>query len=225
MKKIIIAIDGYSGCGKSTTAKAVAKRLQYTYLDSGAMYRAVTLYFLRNNTDLANLEDIINNLKDININFHFNEAKGIQETFMNGENIEAEIRGMSVSSHVSEVSTVANVRTTMVDIQQRMGIDKGIVMDGRDIGTVVFPKAELKIFMTADTTIRAERRQKELLERGERISLDIVRENLESRDAIDTGRAVSPLKKALDAIEIDTSNLEFKDQVTKIIELAKERMN
>jgi len=225
MKKIIIAIDGYSGCGKSTTAKAVAKRLQYTYLDSGAMYRAVTLYFLRNNTDLANLEDIINNLKDININFHFNEAKGIQETFMNGENIEAEIRGMSVSSHVSEVSTVANVRTTMVDIQQRMGIDKGVVMDGRDIGTVVFPKAELKIFMTADTTIRAERRQKELLERGERISLDIVRENLESRDAIDTGRAVSPLKKALDAIEIDTSNLEFKDQVTKIIELAKERMN
>jgi len=225
MKKIIIAIDGYSGCGKSTTAKAVAKGLQYTYLDSGAMYRAVTLYFLRNNTDLANSEDIINNLNDININFHFNEAKGIQETFMNGENIEAEIRGMSVSSHVSEVSTVANVRTTMVDIQQRMGIDKGIVMDGRDIGTVVFPKAELKIFMTADTTIRAERRQKELLERGERISLDIVRENLESRDAIDTGRAVSPLKKALGAIEIDTSYLEFKDQVTKIIELAKERMN
>lgn len=225
MKKIIIAIDGYSGCGKSTTAKAVAKSLQYTYLDSGAMYRAVTLYFLRNNTDLANSEDIINNLKDININFHFNEAKGIQETFMNGENIEAEIRGMSVSSHVSEVSTVANVRTAMVDIQQRMGIDKGVVMDGRDIGTVVFPKAELKIFMTADTTIRAERRQKELLERGERISLDIVRENLESRDAIDTGRALSPLKKALDAIEIDTSNLEFKDQVTKIIELAKERMN
>ncbi|EPR65836.1 (d)CMP kinase [Cyclobacterium qasimii] len=225
MKKIIIAIDGYSGCGKSTTAKAVAKGLQYTYLDSGAMYRAVTLYFLRNNTDLANSEEIINNLKDIKITFHFNEAKGIQEIFMNGENIEAEIRGMTVSSHVSEVSTVADVRTAMVDIQQRMGNDKGIVMDGRDIGTVVFPEAELKIFMTADTTIRAERRQKELLERGERISLDIVKENLESRDAIDSGRAVSPLKKALDAIEIDTSYLEFKDQVSKIIELAKERMN
>lgn len=225
MKKIIIAIDGYSGCGKSTTAKAVAKVLQYTYLDSGAMYRAVTLYFLRNNTDLANSEEIINNLKDIKITFHFNEAKGIQEIFMNGENIEAEIRGMNITSHVSEVSTVANVRTAMVAIQQRMGIDKGLVMDGRDIGTVVFPKAELKIFMTADTTIRAERRQKELLERGERISLDIVKENLESRDAIDSGRAVSPLKKALDAIEIDTSYLEFKDQVSKIIQLAKERMN
>jgi len=144
---------------------------------------------------------------------------------MNGENIEAEIRGMNITSHVSEVSTVANVRTAMVAIQQRMGIDKGLVMDGRDIGTVVFPKAELKIFMTADTTIRAERRQKELLERGERISLDIVKENLESRDAIDSGRAVSPLKKALDAIEIDTSYLEFKDQVSKIIQLAKERMN
>ncbi|WP_339924114.1 (d)CMP kinase [uncultured Cyclobacterium sp.] len=225
MKKIIIAIDGYSGCGKSTTAKAVAKGLQYTYLDSGAMYRAVTLYFLRNNTDLANSKEIINNLRDIKITFHFNEAKGIQEIFMNGENIEAEIRGMTVTSHVSEVSTIAAVRAAMVDIQQRMGNDKGIVMDGRDIGTVVFPEAELKIFMTADTTIRAERRQRELFERGERISLDIVKKNLESRDAIDSGRAVSPLKKALDAIEIDTSYLEFKDQVSKIIELAKERMN
>ncbi|AKP51365.1 (d)CMP kinase [Cyclobacterium amurskyense] len=225
MKKIIVAIDGYSGCGKSTTAKAVAKVLQYTYLDSGAMYRAVTLFFLRNNTDLTNSQDIISNLKEIKITFHFNEAKGIQEIFMNGENVENEIRGMAVSSYVSEVSKLENVRTEMVNIQRKMGIDKGIVMDGRDIGTVVFPEAELKIFMTADTTIRAERRQKELLENGERISLDSVKENLESRDAIDTGRAVSPLKKASDAIEIDTSYLAFKDQVSKIIELAKERMN
>jgi|TARA_R110002096_G_scaffold193378_3_gene375053 cytidylate kinase len=225
MKKIIVAIDGYSGCGKSTTAKAVAKVLQYTYLDSGAMYRAVTLFFLRNNTDLTNSQDIISNLKEIKITFHFNEAKGIQEIFMNGENVENEIRGMAVSSYVSEVSKLENVRTEMVNIQRKMGIDKGIVMDGRDIGTVVFPEAELKIFMTADTTIRAERRQKELLENGERISLDSVKENLESRDAIDTGRAVSPLKKASDAIEIDTSYLAFKDQVAKIIELAKERMN
>lgn len=195
MKKIIVAIDGYSGCGKSTTAKAVAKVLQYTYLDSGAMYRAVTLYFLRNNTDLSGNEEVKKALKNIKITFHFNEAKGIQEIFMNGENVESEIRGMAVSTYVSQVSKLSIVRQAMVDIQRRMGNEKGIVMDGRDIGTVVFPDAELKIFMTADTTIRAERRQKELLEKGEKISLDIVKQNLESRDKIDSGRSVSPLKK------------------------------
>lgn len=225
MKKIIVAIDGYSGCGKSTTAKAVAKVLQYTYLDSGAMYRAVTLYFLRNNTDLSGAEEVNQALNNIKITFHFNEAKGIQEIFMNGENVESEIRGMAVSTYVSQVSKLPNVRRAMVDIQRRMGNEKGIVMDGRDIGTVVFPDAELKIFMTADTTIRAERRQKELLEKGEKISLDIVKKNLESRDEIDSGRSVSPLKKAIDAVEIDTSYLEFKEQVSRIIELAKERMN
>ncbi|AEL25746.1 MAG: (d)CMP kinase [Cytophagales bacterium] len=225
MKKIIVAIDGYSGCGKSTTAKAVAKVLQYTYLDSGAMYRAVTLYFLRNNTDLSGNEEVKKALKNIKITFHFNEAKGIQEIFMNGENVESEIRGMAVSTYVSQVSKLSIVRQAMVDIQRRMGNEKGIVMDGRDIGTVVFPDAELKIFMTADTTIRAERRQKELLEKGEKISLDIVKQNLESRDKIDSGRSVSPLKKAIDAVEIDTSYLDFKEQVSRIIELAKERMN
>lgn len=225
MKKIIVAIDGYSGCGKSTTAKAVAKVLQYTYLDSGAMYRAVTLYFLRNNTDITYTEEVNKALKDIKITFHFNEAKGIQEIFMNGENVESEIRGMAVSTYVSQVSKLSSVRQAMVDIQRRMGNEKGIVMDGRDIGTVVFPAAELKIFMTADTTIRAERRQKELLEKGEKISLDIVKQNLESRDKIDSGRTVSPLKKAIDAVEIDTSYLEFKEQVSRIIELARERMN
>ena len=225
MKKIIVAIDGYSGCGKSTTAKAVAKVLQYTYLDSGAMYRAVTLYFLRNNTDLSGNEEVKKALKNIKITFHFNEAKGIQEIFMNGENVESEIRGMAVSTYVSQVSKLSIVRQAMVDIQRRMGNEKGIVMDGRDIGTVVFPDAELKIFMTADTTIRAERRQKELLEKGEKISLDIVKQNLESRDKIDSGRSVSPLKKAIDAVEIDTSYLDFKEQVSRIIELAKKRMN
>ncbi|WP_460516921.1 (d)CMP kinase [Cyclobacterium sediminis] len=225
MKKIIVAIDGYSGCGKSTTAKAVAKILQYTYLDSGAMYRAVTLYFLRNNTDLSNTEEVNKALQAIKITFQFNEAKGVQEIFMNEENVESEIRGMEVSTYVSQVSKLSNVRFAMVNIQRRMGSKKGIVMDGRDIGTVVFPEAELKVFMTADTTIRAERRQKELLEKGEKISLDIVKQNLESRDKIDSGRSVSPLKKAIDAVEIDTSYLEFKEQVSRIIELAKERMN
>lgn len=225
MKKIIVAIDGYSGCGKSTTAKAVAKILQYTYLDSGAMYRAVTLYFLRNNTDLSGTKEVDQALRNIKISFHFNEAKGLQEIFLNGENVENEIRGMAVSTYVSQVSKLSNVRQKMVDIQRRMGNEKGIVMDGRDIGTIVFPQAELKIFMTADTTIRAERRQKELMEKGEKISLDIVKKNLESRDKIDSGRSVSPLKKARDAVEIDTSHLEFKEQVSRIIELAKERMN
>jgi cytidylate kinase len=225
MKKIIVAIDGYSGCGKSTTAKAVAKILQYTYLDSGAMYRAVTLYFLRNNTDLSGTKEVDQALRNIKISFHFNEAKGLQEIFLNGENVENEIRGMAVSTYVSQVSKLSNVRQKMVDIQRRMGNEKGIVMDGRDIGTIVFPQAELKIFMTANTTIRAERRQKELMEKGEKISLDIVKKNLESRDKIDSGRSVSPLKKAPDAVEIDTSHLEFKEQVSRIIELAKERMN
>jgi cytidylate kinase len=224
MKKIIVAIDGYSGCGKSTTAKAVAKALQYTYMDSGAMYRAVTLYFLRNAIALTNSEEVNNSLKDINITFHFNEAKGIQEVFINGENVETEIRQMHVSTNVSQVSSLAEVRKAMVGNQRRMGIEKGIVMDGRDIGTVVFPNAELKVFMKAGTTIRAERRQKELLEKGETVSLDKVRENLESRDAMDTERLVSPLKKAKDAIEIDTSYMEFEEQVSQIIELAKERM-
>lgn len=224
MKKIIVAIDGYSGCGKSTTAKAVAKALKYTYMDSGAMYRAVTLYFLRNEIDLTNPEEVNNNLKDINITFHYNEAKGIQEVYINGENVETEIRQMHVSTNVSQVSSLSNVRKAMVENQRRMGKEKGIVMDGRDIGTVVFPKAELKVFMKAATAIRAERRQRELLDKGDNVSLDKVRENLESRDKMDTERLVSPLKKATDAIEIDTSYMEFEEQVSKVIELAKQRM-
>ncbi|WP_073096400.1 (d)CMP kinase [Cyclobacterium lianum] len=225
MKKIIIAIDGYSGCGKSTTAKAVARALGYTYLDSGAMYRAVTLYFLQHfiNPDVP--KDVKRGLQSLDISFHNDNSNGIQQVYLNGINVEEEIRGMQVSSKVSEISKLGEVRKAMVEKQRKLGKKKGIVMDGRDIGTVVFPEAELKVFMTADTTIRAERRQKELLEKGEMLSLNEVKENLERRDAIDTKREVSPLLKASDAIEMDTSYLDFEEQVSTIIELAKERMN
>lgn len=225
MKKIIIAIDGYSGCGKSTTAKAVAKALRYTYLDSGAMYRAVTLYFLENHVDISQPEAIDRSLRKMEIEFRHNEADGTQQVYLNGVNVEGEARGMEVSAKVSEVSKIPQVRAALVEKQRSLGKNKGIVMDGRDIGTVVFPDAELKIFMKADTLIRAERRQQELLEKGQRVSLDKVQENLESRDEQDSGRALSPLRKADDAVELDTSYLDFNEQVLSILELAKERMN
>ncbi|MBD3628343.1 (d)CMP kinase [Cyclobacterium sp.] len=225
MKRIIIAIDGYSGCGKSTTAKAVARALGYTYLDSGAMYRAVTLFFIENyiNPDIP--KEVSKGLQELDISFHQDAPSGVQQVYLNGVNVEEEIRGMQVSSRVSEISKLEEVRRAMVEKQRKLGKKKGIVMDGRDIGTVVFPKAELKVFMKADTGIRAARRQKELLEKGEMLSLDKVKENLENRDAIDTTRAISPLVKADDAIELDTSYLDFEEQVSRIIELAKKRMN
>ncbi len=225
MKKIIIAIDGYSGCGKSTTAKAVARALGYTYLDSGAMYRAVTLFFLQNHINPNIPKEVSTGLQELDISFHHDSSNGIQQVYLNGVNVEEEIRGMQVSSKVSEISKLGDVREAMVEKQRKLGKKKGIVMDGRDIGTVVFPEAELKVFMKADTDIRAARRQKELLERGKMVGIDEVRENLEDRDAIDTKRAVSPLVKASDAIEMDTSFLDFEEQVSRIIELAKERMN
>lgn len=225
MKKIIIAIDGYSGCGKSTTAKAVAKALRFTYLDSGAMYRAVTLYFLENHVDTSEPGEIERSLREMEIEFRHNEADGTQQVYLNGVNVEGEVRGMEVSASVSEISKIPQVRAALVEKQRALGIDRGIVMDGRDIGTVVFPNAELKIFMKADSLIRAERRQRELLEKGQRVSLDKVQENLESRDAQDSGRAISPLKKAVDAVEVDTSYLDFNEQVLTILELAKERMD
>ncbi len=225
MKKIIIAIDGYSGCGKSTTAKAVAKALRYTYLDSGAMYRAVTLYFLENHIDTSESEEIDQSLREMEIEFRHNEADGTQQVYLNGVNVEREARGMEVSAKVSEISKIPQVRAALVEKQRSLGSNKGIVMDGRDIGTVVFPDAELKIFMKADTLIRAERRQRELLEKGQRVSLDKVQENLESRDEQDSGRSISPLKKAEDAVELDTSYLDFNEQVLRILELAKERMD
>ncbi len=221
MKKIIIAIDGNSGCGKSTTAKAVAKALQYIYIDTGAMYRAVTLYFIRHGVDLNDEEQVAKALKDIHITFKYDPERGVNETYLNGENVEEEIRGMEVSSLVSPVSAIPMVRRKMVEQQRELGRDKGVVMDGRDIGTVVFPDADLKIFMKADLKIRAERRKKELKEKGKKVNLENVVKNLEDRDHIDSNRADSPLKKAEGAYEIDTSHLKFDEQVQIVLDLAK----
>jgi CMP/dCMP kinase len=209
MQKIVVAIDGYSGCGKSSTAKAVAKMLGYTYIDSGAMYRAATLHFLNNHVSLENPKEVSKYLSNLEISFHPNPDNGKQETYLNGINVEDEIRSMRVSEKVSEVSKIKEVRTELVAQQQRMGKKKAVVMDGRDIGTVVFPDAQLKVFMTADLQIRAERRQRELLEKGEMVDLESIIENLSERDRIDTTRAESPLRKAEDALELDTSFLEF----------------
>lgn len=188
MKKIVIAIDGFSGCGKSSTAKQVAKKLGYTYIDSGAMYRAATLHFIRKFTELTNPKDIRRALDSMEITFHQNESNDHQDTYLNGLNVEKKIRSMEVSEKVSEISKIKEVRHELVAQQQRLGKHKGVVMDGRDIGTVVFPEAELKVFMTADTKIRAERRQKELLEKGELVELDKIIHNLEERDRIDSSR-------------------------------------
>lgn len=224
MQKIVIAIDGYSGCGKSSTAKAVAKILNYTYIDSGAMYRAATLHFLSNQVTLANLIEVKKNLENLQISFHTNPNNGKQETFLNGVNVEDEIRSMRVSNYVSEVSKIKEVRTALVAHQQDLGRKKGVVMDGRDISTVVFPEAELKVFMTADLNTRAERRQKELSEKGNLIALDSIVQNLAERDEADSNRKESPLTKAVDAVELDTTHLGFEEQVNQIVELAKLRI-
>lgn len=225
MSKIVIAIDGFSGCGKSSTAKAVAKILGYTYIDSGAMYRAATLHFLNNHVVLSNPKEVNKALDSLKISFHFNPERQTQETFLNGLNVDDKIRTMRVSDYVSEVSKLKEVRHALVAQQQKLGKSKGVVMDGRDIGTVVFPKAELKVFMTADLSIRAARRQREILEKGELIDLEKIKYNLGERDRIDSTRAESPLLKAEDAIEIDTSLLEFDDQVEQIVSLAKEKLS
>ncbi|MCR9017351.1 (d)CMP kinase [Aquiflexum gelatinilyticum] len=224
MQKIVIAIDGYSGCGKSSTAKAVAQNLGYTYIDSGAMYRAATLHFLNNHVVLSNPKEVNKYLESLEISFHLNPDNGKQETYLNGLNVEDEIRSMRVSDYVSEVSKIKEVRTELVAQQQRLGKKKGVVMDGRDIGTVVFPSAELKVFMSADLNIRAERRQKELLERGDLVALEKIVQNLAERDQVDTTRKESPLRKAEDAVELDTSLLEFEDQVNQIVSFAKEKI-
>ncbi|HAC23415.1 MAG TPA: (d)CMP kinase, partial [Cytophagales bacterium] len=200
MKKIVIAIDGYSACGKSTTAREVARILGYRYIDSGAMYRAVTLYFLEHHVAATNPKEVDRALQQIRVSFAVNR-KGNSEVLLNGLSVEQEIRQMRVSAAVSQVSTLKSVRLAMVDQQRKMGKHKGIVMDGRDIGTVVFPEAELKLFLTADLLTRAFRRQRELLERDEMVDLDQVIENLVERDRIDSSRAESPLKNAPDAYE------------------------
>ena len=222
MQPIIIAIDGYSGCGKSSTAKVVAKRLGYIYVDSGAMYRAVTLYFLNNGVQVTDAMAVEQALQNLSIAFAI-RPDGSSETLLNGHSVEDQIRDMRVSEKVSQVSALPAVRRAMVAKQQEMGKQRGIVMDGRDIGTVVFPDAELKLFLTADLRIRAERRLAELKAKGTQASLEEIMDNLKERDEADSSRANSPLRKADGAIEIDTSGLTFEDQVEKVIFLAKNR--
>lgn len=219
LKKIVIAIDGYSACGKSTTAKQVASILGYRYIDTGAMYRAVTLYFLDHHVALTNPKEVLKALQQIQISFKVN-SKNVSETYLNGLNVERQIRNMRVSERVSEVSTLKDVRLALVEQQRRMGREKGVVMDGRDIGTVVFPQAELKLFMTADVLVRAFRRQKELLDRKQLVDLDEVIDNLLQRDKIDTERAESPLRQADDAVVIDTTHISIDEQVDEVIRLA-----
>lgn len=215
-RKIIIAIDGYSSCGKSTLAKSLARRLGYIYIDSGAMYRAVTLYALRNNwikNGQPEVATIISALGNIRISFRFDSTTEKNTTFMNGENIEEEIRRLEVSENVSPVSTIREVRQAMVLLQQEMGREKGIVMDGRDIGTVVFPGAELKIFMTADPEIRVQRRFLELTAKGLPVSREEIRNNINQRDFIDQNREESPLRKAIDAVILDNSHMTTDQQL------------
>lgn len=219
LRKIVIAIDGYSACGKSTTAKEVARILGYRYIDSGAMYRAVTVYFLEHHVALSNPKEVIRALSEINISFKVN-SKGASETFLNNLNVEKEIRRMRISENVSPVSAIKEVRMAMVNQQRRLGKEKGIVMDGRDIGTVVFPDAELKFFMTADMLVRAFRRQIELLENDKLVDLDEVIENIAERDRIDTTRKESPLRQADDAIVIDTTHITIDEQVDEVIRQA-----
>ncbi|BDC98219.1 (d)CMP kinase [Persicobacter psychrovividus] len=218
--KIVIAIDGYSGCGKSSTAKAVAAALGYGYIDTGAMYRSVTLYFKEHNIKLTDPKAVKAALKEINISFVYNDKSGLNETFLNSKNVEKEIRKMYISEGVSEVAVIAEVRKAMVDQQRKMGKKKGVVMDGRDIASVVFPNAELKVFMTADVRIRAERRQKELFDQKQLVNLEDIIDNLKKRDRIDTSRAESPLTQVEDAMEVDTSFMNFDEQVNVIVEAA-----
>ncbi|MFK5878023.1 MAG: (d)CMP kinase [Flavobacteriaceae bacterium] len=228
MKKIIIAIDGFSSTGKSTLAKQLAKKLQYVYVDTGAMYRAVALYAMNHkliDEDNFDKEGLISKVKDIKIHFEFNESKGFAEVFLNDKNVENEIRTLEVSQMVSQVSTVSEVRSKLVEQQQAMGVNSGIVMDGRDIGTVVFPDADIKFFMTASADKRAKRRYKELLDRGdENITYARVLKNVESRDYIDSTRLDSPLIKADDAIEIDNSDMGLEEQFERVFSLVNSRL-
>lgn len=224
-KKIIITIDGWSSCGKSTLARQLAKELGYVYVDSGAMYRAITLYFLRNNIDLAEKKEVKEALNNITLEFVFNPKSNNSEVYLNGENVEYLIRDLIIAEKVSDVAAIKEVREFAVDQQKKMGAKKGIIMDGRDIGTVVFPKAELKIFMTADNAIRVQRRFKELYEKNPNVTIEEVKDNIEMRDYIDSHREVSPLRKAKDAIELDNTSLTEKEQFNKAVAWSKERIS
>lgn len=227
MKKITIAIDGYSSTGKSTVAKQLADYLGYVYVDSGAMYRAVTLYAMqhayisKNHFDIEGLE---NALPNIQLNFEKKKDWEKAHIYLNGKDVESDIRNLEVSEFVSPIATIHEVRVKLVSQQQQMGLKKGVVMDGRDIGTVVFPHAELKIFMNASANERAQRRYKELLERGEKVVFENVLKNIQERDHIDTTRDDSPLMKAVDAIEVDNSEMNLEDQFHAILQLAKDRI-
>lgn len=223
-KKIIIAIDGFSSCGKSTLAKAMAKALEYVFVDTGAMYRAIALYFLRNNIAFNDTASIEAALHAIELRFRYNSVSQKSDMYLNGENVEQEIREMQVSQKVSEVASIAAVRDFAVAQQQAMGIDKGIVMDGRDIGTVVFPNAELKLFVTADPAIRLERRYQELLQTNPAILKKEVAANLQQRDLMDSTRAHSPLKQAGDALVLDNTNLDRAQQFELAMQWAMDKI-
>ena len=222
MKKITIAIDGFSSTGKSTLAKQIAKHLGYVFVDSGAMYRAITLFALQNNfigNDFLDKHALINQLENINLTFKYNENLGFSEIYLNDNNVEKEIRTLEVSNFVSRIAEISEVRSALVNQQQLMGKNKAIVMDGRDIGTVVFPDAELKIFMNASLEIKAKRRFDELTQKGENVTFEAVLENVKERDYIDTHREDSPLTKAEDAIEIDNSDLDRVQQFDQVLTL------
>jgi len=226
-QKIIIAIDGFSSTGKSTIAKELAKKLGYLYVDTGAMYRAVTLYAMQKGyvaKDFLFEDGLIDSLSQINLNFKYNEKLKFSEMYLNDHNVEKEIRSIEVSRLVSKVSTISDVRKKLVELQQKMGIDKGLVMDGRDIGTVVFPNAELKLFMTASPEKRATRRYKELLDKGHKVIYDDVLHNVQERDLIDSTREDSPLRKADDAIEFDNSDMGLKEQFERVYSIANQRI-
>ena len=226
-KKITIAIDGFSSTGKSTIAKQLAKKLGYIYVDTGAMYRTVALFGFQNNLvgpDFINQNELINQLENIKISFVFNAELGFAEVYLNDVNVEQKIRSLEVSNLVSKVAAISKVREKLVSEQQEMGLNKGIVMDGRDIGTVVFPDAELKIFMTASADTRAKRRFDELIEKGDDVSYEEIYKNVVERDEMDTTREDSPLVKAEDAIEIDNSNLSKEEQFELILKLVQEKL-
>jgi len=225
-KKITIAIDGFSSTGKSTLAKQLAKQLGYVYVDTGAMYRAIAYFSMQNNyikTDFLDKEALIKSLPNIRLQFQFNADLGFAEMYLNGDNVEKQIRTIEVSNFVSKVAEIPEVRTKLVEQQQQMGKNKGIVMDGRDIGTVVFPDAELKIYMTASAQTRAQRRFDELIQKGDSVTFEEVLKNVEERDYIDTHRSNSPLVKANDAIEIDNSNLNREEQFELVLDLVKQK--
>ena len=228
MKKITIAIDGFSSTGKSTLAKQLAKHLGYIYVDTGAMYRAIALFAMQNNfisKDSLDTESLLKALPNIKLQFQFNANLGYAEMYLNDSNVEKEIRTIEVSSFVSRIAEISEVRSKLVEQQQEMGKNKGIVMDGRDIGTVVFPDAELKIFMTSSPETRAQRRFDELQAKGDVVSFEEVLQNVQERDYIDTHRTDSPLVMAEDAIEIDNSYLTREEQFTAVLELTEELIN